>query len=608
MSPQQTDTLYNWAPFIDVAVKYHPTHHTNNEAQQSYHSGCAIYGTSGKAPHGALSQIRYGCEAVVRQVLGDEEDEVFATKLWSYTNTTGVIVVLLSAPGRTDVFYDIFEQRGALSILQMIQDETLAAARVVMRFKAAAQRQGDLLIRVGTSTVSSLFLSRQHDEADMKLVSQLDVENILAAAIEPSERLVVIATLSNLILYRINERDGRPKFDQLGPWWPLETEVTCATFFTFESKVKREDVDMDDTNGFERDVYGAIGTSSGRVFLFSIHDRQRIISLHDISLDARPTGNAAMVASSIAIVTSHEEHEAVLLCGLRDGRVVSISVSPGPGGNGLSVGQQSYTDIGDSAVQLAAHADDHAAAIALCGGRLMRITYRKSISGPPQVDYIYLARQEDRSFSTDSMTATSQAPAEITTDESGYLFCVSEGQLYVIVMDEQSKALPLRLPVPGTPNRVLYSKHFQVFFVASTVYHVHGSKRWSIPTIFVIDPDHGRQAQPLEQLGAGQTITCLTVWDFTKNDSSKQSGPARKNKVYRHIVATTIDTNAEGAKAGSIKFFKIVKDDSGISLERVSEKQEDHPVYSMCQFDNETMVYCCGDRLKMRKYYPEEKK
>src|SRR6266516_2087506 len=83
----------------------------------------------------------------------------------------------------------------------------------------------------------------------------------------------------------------------------------------------------------------------------------------------------------------------------------------------------------------------------------------------------------------------------------GSLICVHGQNMVVCTLETTAKAIPRRLKINMTPNRIVYARHLNKLIVAGISTdlrvkkdrkeqkHVVGKRRWLRPTLRVVDPN-----------------------------------------------------------------------------------------------------------------------
>ncbi len=238
--------------------------------------------------------------------------------------------------------------------------------------------------------------------------------------------------------------------------------------------------------------------------------------------------------------------------------------------------------------------------------------------------------REDPESQNGSLSAFTQAvdswlPGSVPGSTAGLLFCIDGDQLHTISLDPNPSPgmVPRRLPISGTPVKVIYSTYLQKLIVLYNKLPIitRGStksrrdrnaphKRALLPRIAFRDPNN--RANP--QLGPDAMDV---ESDFQPNDDDHNDDlmdaeckpserfigitewfPLVDGKQYHMLVVHTILTRAE-KQIGRLLFLAISPGTADTPKLTMKKRLEvDGPVYSVAVYpDGKSLVYCSGSKL-----------
>ena len=213
----------------------------------------------------------------------------------------------------------------------------------------------------------------------------------------------------------------------------------------------------------------------------------------------------------------------------------------------------------------------------------------------PSIDSVWFTQPAARA-ETVQVSAVSPVDQAAVNDINGNtVVALSANKVLFAALEFHAKPLPIRLPINGTPTRLVYSTMHKRYFVASKVTYTHDGDRYVPSQIFAL-PKHllpYQSPRALLTCPPGQTIRWLTELVLERDD-----------KKYSFLVVATADAPsvADAAETGSIRIFKVIIDkDHEAILQEQKTSMEDAAVNAMCQFDD-ALIYCTGTRIKKRRF------
>ncbi|GAD92744.1 conserved hypothetical protein [Paecilomyces variotii No. 5] len=313
-----------------------------------------------------------------------------------------------------------------------------------------------------------------------------------------------------------------------------------------------------------------VGTANGKVLVYRVEgDRVVLYYEHDLVLTEETESSKAI--ENLVVVCSnvdHKEARSTLLCGLRSGVLVPLEMYLGGGNLEKIVVEQIHSQkLGQTTVRLSSNPTQENFALVVCGDKFWRLTHAND--GDYTLQKIWVTDQSNPSYLQGSIDVTTliDAQADPRPDSlSGSLVCVSEGQLLICTLDKTAGPVPRRVHLPGSANRLIYSKYLSSLVVSYTLVELDTEsepiKRYSRPTIEFIDLNSQNPevrnpgsalrdldaGQPWRPLGAsGEKITCLLDWI-----------PKRDGAEYHFIVIGTARKHQE--EKGRIIFLQTQRD------------------------------------------------
>ena len=610
---RQTETLYNWAPFLDLVIQRSPpsTLYPQQSSVTRFNPLAGrILGTSGRAPYGGLSYLRYGYEAVIDHAItivnvedsasasSDEDDELgrpnsdfAATRVWAFRLSNGDEAALVSSPSESVFVMNAVEPTDTTSYAIPCGGETIVAQLVPMKNPGEL---GDLAIRVEKERLSVVSLNIRGPLIEEK--TSVKVRGpLLAAGISSNCDVIVVVSQTHICTYFLNVSGDDGTIDLRAPRERDETIIqgiaTCATVLLLDAP-SETDFDTRKFVSSHSKTVAAISVSDGRVLFFELSHFTAPTLIGTWDLRSFSRSSTGIICDSLATIGGFRSHTVpALICGLRNGFVLVIKIEIEE--SGIQPGGSVFLPLGHSKVDVMAQHVNRPFALACCDGNAIRLDFSQSLINPT-FTYIILTNPQDR-----AEEVTIDALCPIITDSgehvSNSLVAFSRGKALFSRLSSDPKPLPLRLPLPGTPSRALYSETHRYFFVASSVIYTSGQERTVLSQIFLVHSEKVNSEHHYRLLYEGkasQRICWLMEWTL------KHKGIKRT-----YLVATTCDESENGTTAGSIICFEFEKGTNTLHLKKTY--YENSPVSAICQFDNETWIYCTGTKIKKRIFSAE---
>jgi hypothetical protein len=269
-------------------------------------------------------------------------------------------------------------------------------------------------------------------------------------------------------------------------------------------------------------------------------------------------------------------------------------------------------------------------AILHCGNVFCALEYPRDMAAPATASNIWITDVAQPLLQTGSLSTVTQAvaswvPGNIAGSLAGSFFCVDGKLLHIVSIEPKShqQMVPRRLPLGVGPVRVIHSKHLHKLIVLSNKMTVPCEQhrdtpgtRSLRPSIVFLDPDkvsdikpdpdemdareegHGEESPAdenenliLAELKPGEKFLGITEWT-----------PKVDGDEFHMLVVNTTLSRAE-KPIGRLLFFAITPGDSSSPrLVLVKKIALEAPVYSVANYPEMSLVYCCGKSICMQTF------
>ena len=586
-------TMPNWATVTDMV--------TSSLPGKSQRNRDGVFLTSGRQPHGAITELRHGLEARLSAYFVLEGLRT-VTDIWALPLvSSGYILLILSSPSGTRFISSDSEMEGidevdATTLAFDSENPTLAAAFLTSGHIVQITRAS---VRVSPGTSPNF--------EDVARVHYEDGSAILAAAISPSESVAITAerqavpsTRFELLFHsiRTNDADAMDSVSiEVRARITLESEPLCVWLRTH----------LETTTAF-------VALSDGHLFAYTINDSGSLVSSHE----TQPTSVSGNLSPCDSIAgLYHEGHSKapnaslILLCGLRDG---GIYIANFDSKEGFRPDPERVINFSQSAVKLMPNPHDASTAYATSGLDMCLLSLNADSASPLNVQNIWITDKVCPQLPQNAVVACTHLPqAHFLTspDLAGCLAIVSEDDFLVATLERNAAAVPRQIPVSGTPNRLIYAEHQRSFVCASLKYgtalfppSIHQSKpeeRRQIWPVVDFIPCRGSEASFSYEMQPGERIFALLEWSFKSSE----------DKTYSFILVGGSYTKSNGSTRGRITFLQPVTKNKGRDWTVVDVKEGpttkfEAPVYSLALLDDTTYVACVGKMVIISRFSGSE--
>jgi hypothetical protein len=307
MQPESKERLPNWSPIMDVDI-----------AQPTDASGApssnrpSIFITSGRQPHGAVNELRVGCEARVslEADLSVADELTGAYGLWTLPDPLDPYstYVFLSYPGATTTWHFSSDQEVTPVDIQADCQSATLLARMA--------RDGIMLQVTENSLAASLLFAGDGSPVE-KIHAQIPTgSTIIAADYDDQFSAIVVALRTNnqvnLCLYSLAE-SGSITAVATPFQFIANIDLTCLCLFQANEK-----------------LFVMAGLRDGSLHLFVVNRQSAISQLAVHSVGAIPSTQSHPIVESLMMLRSHDdEHTSssyLVTCGLRDGNLYTVEL------------------------------------------------------------------------------------------------------------------------------------------------------------------------------------------------------------------------------------------------------------------------------------------
>ena len=670
IDPLYLTPISNWTPLNDVATVDTPAGPTWGlkcmiAADRASKEEPRMWACTGRGRHGAITELRYGYAAPKRLRTHDLSDEVNRDVLnvWAFHGSFGhaeqryefkerlksQTYVLISCPMRTFLLRIPLEGRPRVVSLDLgleYNAKTIAASSTTRGLIQVTEDS----IRITSLQILQFYREEEaaweHQELEVKMEDQEDakVEHEEYPARPSScynfEDLRVLAAC----IYATPERTLILLAGQQAESFHLQLGVLIAEYVPLKTIPLQSQATALLLRKFGDHILAFVSNVEGEVQVIVtdvLGSRLELVSKYKFQ------GSYA-ICDSLAVTTLNDKEEEksklVVVCGLRNGSLDLLCVGVSPSCELLlhtssEIALLTSTDslslleelvIGNTSVTVLSDAERKTRTIVHCEEILCALEYYRGIKGPASIHRILMTDKEDPESQHGSLSAFTQAvdswlPDSVPGCTAGLLFCIDGDQLHTISLDRTLSPgmVPRRLPIDGTPVRVIYSAYLQKLIVLYNKLPIltKGStqsrrdrnaphKRALLPRIAFRDPNSkanprlGPDAMDVESdLQLNENDHNDDIMDAERKPGERFIGitewfPFLDGKSYHLLVVHTILTRAE-KQIGRLLFFAVSPGTAEIPKLTIKKRLEAGGlVYSVAVHpDGKSLVYCSGSKL-----------
>lgn len=248
---------------------------------------------------------------------------------------------------------------------------------------------------------------------------------------------------------------------------------------------------------------------------------------------------------------------------------------------------------------------------------ILELQGHRSEPGGPLVRKIFLTDEREPGFRQSSISTVAQLdPWNADGDRtplSRLLFCTEGTQLHCAVpsYDQEQGAVMRRMPIGGTPSRIIYSHSLQMLVIAMTSNQTrkdgsgNGASRSRLlfPMIRFEDLDPMAWSAPPKPSAYLPSATSFVIGRSGERIVGMMEWlPSFAGTRYSFLLITTLlPSQNSGTGVGRIYRYRVGKDDDGaMSMDLKETIQRDEPVYSIASYGERSLVFGSGANLTLQ--------
>ncbi len=303
------ELLPNWAPSIDFLTTGGPPSSTTAGQRES------IYTTAGRAPHGAVCELRSGFEARL-ELTFDHDELTTVTSIWAFANAAEPGISFIMASPMQSLLIRISDDAAGKTVVETEFDGTNCGIDFAHTTLTAALISNQYVIQATPHAVRVLDLSRAG--LPQVAVQELSAEETLvAASICRGLSVVIVAIRRRNEVYlhasRIMDGENGVELYGFGDTHRLSAEVTCLTVFRIHAA-----------------FYVLAGLANGFLRLLRIDVDGGLISEGEHEIGAGASENSPCVCEGAVVLQSTPDFgtptEFLVVCSLRNGTLFTVEI------------------------------------------------------------------------------------------------------------------------------------------------------------------------------------------------------------------------------------------------------------------------------------------
>ncbi|KAF4301921.1 Cleavage/polyadenylation specificity factor A subunit [Botryosphaeria dothidea] len=608
MEPDFINAIQNWSPTLDLIL-------ADGSFSSNPISGGRrrILATSGRTPHGAVTEIRAGLNAKLGLTF-EEDDLAGVTGFWSFPDSSeNGVYFLLSFPSSSILLHIAGDASGVDTEFDEensgvdFDNETLTSD--TLQHGLAVQITPRALIVLDVFTPDSALPRK----GSWPLPSE---ETIQAASVCPGSSSVYAGIRGqngfSVQSMRIEPRGDEVKFTSTATV-ALSADPTCVQIL-------------------EYDTIGVllVATTDGLIRLYKIQENGGIghlLEQHQIWQDdsTQETLNACQSAVLLHNSPSNAaEADIAIVCGLRSGDLYVIelhartimqkfdeedSTSPRQPAKSTAIIANRRITLGHTPTSVMRDSEgDGSLAFATCGAEFYRLDYSNGRAIGLDVTNIWFTDRNRPNLQQSPVSAVCRIPREsyLIRDLGGALVCISGISFFVAQLEDERHMVPRSIPVRGTPNRVIYSEELKAIFVACLESHTFEpvtrdshERRYAQSYVRMYeDGPVSTSTEPVAEYKLPPTarVNALSTW-VLENSNGKQ---------YPQIVVGTVEGNG---RKGGVLCIRETKKEGKSKLEIAKEISYKQQVTAVASYGpSNFLVVCYGRKLVVYQYFGETKR
>jgi hypothetical protein len=563
-----TEHVQNWATVTDMVATGH-----RRTGQEEARYAESLLVTSGRNPFGSITELRKGLEARLLAFTEMNDLKTF-TDIWALPDTSGSITIVLSSPSGT-------------KFLAIAPDENLEEVADSSVYDTEHRTFAiDLLPDgwVAQVTAQKLCVSNKSTSASWKRDIVANQQVLIAAAFE--------RRTSALITVIRGPEQYEVRCTCLKSLWNGQSDPTSSITLGFEP------IGVVATT-FGTSLVTCVSSADGNIIVFVFADTLA----QPISYSAQIPASDDQVdtCDSLAVFrrprSMNQGPELLLVCGLRDGRIVTFNLEPG------SSSVLCYAEtihLGYSTVKISPVPSDETTAIAVSGRVLCLIRWDSNHRQLLVTENIWITDRNRPEFAQSSIVACAQAPSSEHTDSHPYsdtLIMLSDDSLLIATIDQTVKTVPRQMQLIGTPFRLLYAESIRSLVVASLRSTADDRRRTrQVWPVLEFIPRRSPNVSYYHDMQPGEMIRTIIEWPYRFDG----------DKMYSHILVGGSYQRRNGGRRGRITFLKPIIRNWIVEGVKIARKNiYDHEVTALAMFDSVTYVACAGTKVYLERFVDE---
>ncbi|KAK2758182.1 hypothetical protein FQN54_004026 [Arachnomyces sp. PD_36] len=605
--PRCIQSITNWAPVLDSVLLGPGNPEDTSESEKADFSGDRIFACHGPTfGRGAITELRHGLQARIGLML-ELQDPSSILSLWVVTDAgSGGALFFSSMPDCSLVIYMPDDAQGEIRAI----DGDLLGADLNTPTLAAGSTPEGVIIQVTSSAIHLSVYGVSSPRISEKCEGG---EQIIAAATAGNMSLVAVAVRRDDAVHvrvgRVGISAESLQFNAIGqplglPYEPITLSIEILDYVptifigTREGKILATFVDIE--RGFGPLV-------------------EQDIILEEGSIESKTCESLALISTS----GNRAAEKRSLLCGLRSGNLVVFNIKRGFETGLMELKQVKRRKIGETTVRLRRAGNQNKSAIFACGDGFWSIAH---VEDPESSQYIlekvWITDHNNPSYlqsAVDVFTCVDSHPYSKPGTLDGSLVCIVGDQLLVCTLENTTKSVPRRIPIPGSPNRMIYSKYLKTLVIGYTYSEESESngiiRRCVRPRIDFIDPDsppglaftvdisddEGEET-PGNQLprptgSAGERITAIADWNSTDG----------KNNYHMIVVGTTRPVDL---KRGRLVYITARRHPDDLKIHSTVKHAHlyEEPIRAITPYGQCSLVVTTGKEVILQKFDIAEKR
>jgi hypothetical protein len=565
---QLTEHVHNWATVTDMVMA--GRRRIGGNASRDAEN---ILVTSGRHPFGSITELRKGLEARLLAFTEIDDLRTF-TDIWALPDPSGSIIIALSSPSATK-FFNIASDE---SLEEIADPSTLDTDNRTLAIDVLAD---GWIVQLSTQ---NLCLTNKSNAISWQRNVTSESRSLVAAAFE-SEALALVVT----------ER-GEETHEVRCTW--LRSLQTGKSDLTSSFSLSSEPINVA-TSAVATGILASVSTVDGSLVLLIFQDALSPPTVYSTRISA--SQDQTNICDSLTFfqrrVPEGPVPEILLVCGLRDGRIITYAIHLG---SDHAIRQLETIQLGYSAVKILPFRNSKTSAIALCGRMTCLVRWEDNQTTGLAIESIWITDTDRPEFAQGHVVACAQAPSSLETGShpcSDSLIMLSDDSLLIATLDHSVKIVPRQMQVIGTPFRLLHADSIRSYVIASlrSAADTRHRTRQVWPVLEFI-PRRGSSVSHYYDMQPGELVRTMVEWPYRIDG----------DKMYSHILVGGSYQKPGGSRRGRITFLKPNLRNWVVDGVKVAHKTRyDHEVTALAMYDQVTYIACAGTKVYVERFSDE---